>query len=406
LASEPFGTVLRSRPIDLSAFALLPAKVRAWQLLYRTLDYRWRAMATVTTVVAPVDSPPKGIVSYQIAEDASAADCAPSVELASTNDASTLANQGYLAVDALNIDALVAQGFAVSIPDYEGPNSDFGAGYQPGYAILDGLRAAESFAPLGLAGTSTPAALWGYSGGALASGWAAEVQPTYVPNLNLRGVAVGGFPTQVPQIFSQVEKTVFSGLLVGVIPGMLRTDPTLSDLFYTYLNPAGVAALAAAAKQCVIENIASADNMNNYLTIPWSQFLSMPAVVDQLNKYDLGGLAPKAPLFVYHAVNDELVPIQGPTATVASYCQAGDSVTFIRDEVSEHVTLDFIGAPAALNWLTQRLDGQPAPQHCSTETVSSMALTAAELGELPSFLTADLRILLAEESKSSLGASS
>ncbi|KAI9170685.1 hypothetical protein HJFPF1_00155 [Paramyrothecium foliicola] len=40
-------------------------------------------------------------------------------------------------------------------------------------------------------------ALWGFSGGALAGGWAAELQPTYAPELKLDGAALGGITPDI-----------------------------------------------------------------------------------------------------------------------------------------------------------------------------------------------------------------
>src|SRR5258706_9817412 len=43
------GSVLRSREVSVSAFAALPQKAQAWQLLYRTTDTKNNPQATVTT---------------------------------------------------------------------------------------------------------------------------------------------------------------------------------------------------------------------------------------------------------------------------------------------------------------------------------------------------------------------
>ena len=40
------------------------------------------------------------------------------------------------------ISAALAEGWAVSVPDHEGLNGVWGAPYEPGYRVLDGLRAA------------------------------------------------------------------------------------------------------------------------------------------------------------------------------------------------------------------------------------------------------------------------
>jgi hypothetical protein len=371
LASYSRGAILAARRVNLAAFAALPQRVRAWQLLYRTTNYRGRPEATVTTVLLPAGGKPRGLISYQIAEDAVAPQCAMSYTL---REGSTVEPINQL--EMLIIDAAVAQGFAVSVPDYEGPHGDFGAARQPGYAILDGIRASERFRSLGLHGVSTPVGIWGYSGGSLASGWAAQVQPRYAPKLNLRGVAVGGFVTNIAQAMNQINGGFGAGLIVSVLAGVARTVPPLAAGIDTYATRAGKALFAKGASQCELANVTQYGfiNINKYLTVPVTQLLALPAIKNALDKIDLGGTAPSAPLFVYHSVDDELIPVAGADATVAKYCAGGDSVTYTRDILSEHGSLAVLGAPQALSWLTQRLTGGPVPHGCTTTTVLSMGL--------------------------------
>jgi hypothetical protein len=391
-ASTAPGTILRSRPVNLAVLGFLPQNVQAWQVLYRSTNYQGKPMATVTTVVRPSGPAPKAVVSYQVAEDASAPQCAPSYALRPGVNPGNAVNQAELVL----IDAVVADGFAVSIPDYEGPDGEFGAPRQPGYAILDGLRAAEHFRPLGLPGSGTPAAIWGYSGGSLASGWAAQVQPGYAPGLNLRGVAVGGFATNLTQAITTINGGIGAGLIPSALPGVLRADPALATALHPYLTPAGQALLQTAGSQCETTNITSYPflNISNYLTEPLATVLAVPAVQTALATLNLGSTTPTAPLFIYHAVNDELIPISGVDAIDASYCAAGDSVTYYRDDLGEHVTEVLAGAPDALNWITQRLDGGPVPQGCTTSTVPSMLLVPPGLTALPPFLIPILDTLL------------
>jgi hypothetical protein len=154
--------------------------------------------------------------------------------------------------------------------------------------------------------------------------------------------------------------------------------------------------LANGASQCAAADLAEYPfvDVGNYLTIPLAQFLALPSVSAALSGLNLGGTAPTAPMFVYHAVNDELIPIAGTDATVTNYCAHGDSVTYTRDELSEHLSLAVIGAPAALGWLTQRLAGGAVPLGCTTSTVPSMLLTAGDLDNISSTLLADLSGLL------------
>jgi DNA-binding NarL/FixJ family response regulator len=131
--------------------------------------------------------------------------------------------------------------------------------------------------------------------------------------------------------------------------------------------------------------------MDHYLSIPLSQLLSLPQVQSSTAAMNLGSTAPTAPMFVYHAVHDEVVPIGGVDATVRSYCAKGSKVTYIRDETAEHVSLAFVGEAIALKWLVDQLDGALAPTSSSTTTVPSMALTPSVLQAVPPYL---LNILL------------
>ena len=110
-----------------------------------------------------------------------------------------------------------------------------------------------------------------------------------------------------------------------------------------------------------------------------SELLARPAIKAAVAGLDLGSTTPTAPLFVYHAVNDELVPITTADATVANYCAHGGAVTYTRDELSEHITLAFTGATSALSWLTTRLNGAAVPHGCTTTTTLSMPLSSAGL---------------------------
>ena len=141
-------------------------------------------MATI--VLPPGAAPPGGrpLLAYQPAEDTLTRDCASSYEI----------RQGTNGELPQALLPLLNDGVAVVVPDYEGPESQWTAGVQAGHAVLDSIRAAESFPPAGLGGEGTRVGIWGYSGGGQATAWASELQPTYAPELNVVGVAEGGVP--------------------------------------------------------------------------------------------------------------------------------------------------------------------------------------------------------------------
>ena len=86
------------------AFGLIPQKVKATQLLYRTTDMNGMPLATVTTVLVPAAHRPdhiRPVVSYQCAIDAVSSRCFPSLRDAPPRQAvGSLAQLEYLLVAA------------------------------------------------------------------------------------------------------------------------------------------------------------------------------------------------------------------------------------------------------------------------------------------------------------------
>ena len=95
----------------------------------------------------------------------------------------------------------------MSVPDHEGRTGMWGAPYEPGYHVLDGLRAALSTERLGLSPTA-PIGLWGYSGGGLASAWAAEMSGSYAPELNVVGAVLGSPVGDLGHTFRRLNGTL------------------------------------------------------------------------------------------------------------------------------------------------------------------------------------------------------
>jgi hypothetical protein len=332
----------------------VPVPVQSWQLLYASRDTGGQPEAAVASVLVPASLRPPGarpLVSYQVAEDSLATRCAPSYEM----------RLGTEAEEPL-IGLALAQGWAVVVPDYEGPGSHWTAGVQAGHAVLDGIRAAEHFAPAGLGGAGTPLGLWGYSGGAQATAWATELQPGYAPELAISGAAEGGVPPDVGDVARRINGGPFSGLYFGAAVGLSRAYPEMS--IQSLLNDRGRAAFARIGGECIDEFAAQYANqrLDDYTTV--GDPLTLPAVQRVIAEDRLGGLTPAAPLYVYHSALDELIPAGGVRALVAGYCGRHVDVTYHEDLLSDHVSLAVSGAPAAVAYVTARFQGLSPPRSC------------------------------------------
>lgn len=106
----------------------------------------------------------------------------------------------------------LSNGWFVNLPDYEGPLASFTAGVQSGHATIDSIRASLNTGKLLGIFENVTYAMWGYSGGALASEWAAELQVQYAPEMKFGGAALGGLTPNVTSVFFSINKSIGAGL--------------------------------------------------------------------------------------------------------------------------------------------------------------------------------------------------
>ncbi|MBF6331094.1 hypothetical protein IU452_21560 [Nocardia transvalensis] len=394
--AEP-GQIVRARQVNLANFSVLPTNVDAWQLLYRTNDSHGRAISGVTTVLKPRGPAPAGgrkLLSYQAAEDSLAHYCAPSYawQAGSLPPNLTLVTQ----LEQLMAMIGVGQGWTVSVPDHEGPNSAYAAGRLAGQTTLDGIRAVESFEPAQVSGTDTPVALWGYSGGAIATSWAAELHESYAPELQIKGVASGGIPSDTRELVKVNNKGLFAGLIYAAIIGVSREYPELAAALNRDLDPVGQATMALKKPLCTNWTSAVLPFMDYLGTFKQDPFLD-PVLNQVFEDTSLGKAVPKMPQFLYESVNDEATAPWKVDSLVAGYCRDPQaSVHYERDIASEHVTLTATGAASALIWLRDRLDGVPAQSGCTTDTKTTMLQDPGAMDTLRDSLGAVLAGLLGQ----------
>jgi hypothetical protein len=364
LAQYKPGAIIRSRavtPLGLSD----ATSVTAYELLYRTTSATGQPTATVTTLLLPA-APASGqrkLVSYQTAEDSLTTNCAPSYTIRGGNNGGSTqwAESGEIAL-------LLGQGWDVSVPDYEGPQSEYGVGPLAGHATLDGIRAVEHFAAAQLGGAKTPVGMMGYSGGSIPTLWANSQAHKYAPELNLVAAASGGNVPDPIENLAQVSGGVFAGAIVAVSVGIDRAYPQL-DL-NALLNAKGRAlaaqdgddgsGCAGGVTNAPFETVAE---LSNY---PTPQALeAVPQVREVFGKLDLiGGSVPEAPSFIYNEINDEIAIVGPVEQMVSSDCARGAIVDFDGDPVGEHLTGAGAYVAPSLLYLEQRFAGDAPTDTC------------------------------------------
>lgn len=343
------GDVLRSRQVPAPGFPL----ATVWQLQFRSTNSAGAPIAAVTTLLLPPGGGAnRPIVSYQPFINALGLQCAPSHTLLSGN-----------LLEAPTVTALLARGWAVAVPDHLGPTSAYGAARLGGQITLDGIRAVKRFGPAGLGGS--PVGLAGYSGGGMASGWAAALAPSYAPELPLVGVAMGGVPVDIGQLAVDLGNTPNPsfGLGFAAAMGLEREYPDTFSLV-DRLRPEGVTLRDQLANACT-EQILDAGANKSYpqvATGPMDGDAATRAVLDA-NSLARVPEIPRVPVYEWHGSADE-VPASLAQANARRYCAAGVPVQFDTIPDADHGSAILPGSLTAFAYLDGRFAGTPAPHNC------------------------------------------
>ncbi len=368
LPTVPAGTVIRSEPVCIADLEI-PMPYAAWLVMYMSSgsedssgqpsNYNATPMAATALIVEPLTDSvkPRPLVAYQAAEDADSTLKAPSYTLRLGTASDNAAWQPML-----------AQGWDVVVPDYEGPDSADGAGALTAHAVLDSIRAAENFSATdGLEGAQTQVGMWGYSGGAYASGIASELAPAYAPELQIAAVAEGGLPAD--------PKTVFDNLNNGTLaPGLAFVVAVGTNAGYPNLVPTS---LFNAAGQALMANFRATgnssypagqpQNIQGYTVCgcnPVDEPGQFPGIAQVVQADALGQHTPTAPLYIYQGFNDELIPFGQVENLVRTYCDGGATVDFHVYPGQEHLSTAVSGAPDAVAYLSARLTGAAPISTC------------------------------------------
>lgn len=371
--SKDPGTILRTRRVVVSFFGLIPDPVEGFQLLFRTNSVNGSAIASATTIFKPAFAKTDRLVSFQTAYDSSASKCDPSYSYQLGTPQEDLVSSAELVI----LQGYLLSGYMVVSTDYEGPDAAFTAGRMSGMGVLDGIRAAQNFDKLGLKANPMVVGV-GYSGGAIATGWAAGLQPSYAPELSIKGWVSGGTPANLTGVLVYIDKTSFSGFLPAAVDGLLKPSAYLArlgDLVDKYIQPAGRRALAFANNNCAPADIVAFANQSIF-DPPFQSLgrdlLYLPRVEEVLQENIMGvqkSETPTAPVYLYHSAADEIIPYTNVTTLDKAWCSNGATVKFVTYSSGSHAATEASSFPAALKFVKQAFAGGVTPG-CESTTVS------------------------------------
>lgn len=360
------GTVLKTRSVMVgvpqSGQGLLPAT----QLLYRTQDQQKKPSVTVTTVVNPTGPANAGLVAYLSFYDALGDKCSPSFTLRGGDPGDE--NAELANTEAGLVAALAAQGYAVTVPDFEGTDLHWVAGQESGWSTLDGIRATESY--LGMS-TSQKVGLFGYSGGSIAGEWASELAPAYAPELNIVGTAIGGVPVHLAHNLGYING---SDSWSGVIPAVLVSLGRAFGLRMSkYQSAYGNKVTGEVADECIggFNGNYPGLRVQQLVKKKYKRFLRVPAFARVVNRLIMGSAKghPQMPMYLgvgRHDGRGDDVMIAGDVEALAhQYCGQGVTVQFEVYDGADHTQGGLQFFPTAMQFLAGRFAGTPVAGNCA-----------------------------------------
>ena len=344
---EP-GEVIRAEEIDAYLVPGVRIRSRVWRILYRSTGATGEPTAVSGTVLIPHSRArgPRPLIGYAVGTHGIGDVAAPSRLLARGRE-----------WEAGMIAMVLARGWAVAITDYEGLGTPGDHTYMVGRAlgpnVLDAMRAARQldYRELPVEG---PAAVIGYSEGGAAAAWAAQLQPTYAPDVPLLAVAAGAAAADVQTAGPSLDGTFFSFFIAYGGIGYAAAYPEL-DLD-THLTPMARKGIAALRESTVFQAALFGPRWVHSSDLTQPNVLELPAWRARLRENRLGDIAPAAPVLLHHARRDQIVSFEQSSTLLDDWQRLGSDVRlYVTRGGVDHISGAIAGTPVALDWIGRRL---------------------------------------------------
>jgi pimeloyl-ACP methyl ester carboxylesterase len=209
--------------------------------------------------------------------------------------------------------------------DYEGLGTAgdpaYLVGRSEGHGVLDAARALQQLS-VGVTAAS-PVLLWGHSQGGGAAAWAAELAPTYAPDLKVVGAMVGAPAGELSleALTAAVSGNVISDGVAALV-GFKAAYPDLA--LDPFLTPKGLDVVAKLRSNCgedaTVAGLTPAD-----LVLP--TLAAAPGWAQRIAENNPAGQATSVPIFMYHGDADTTVPASVSATMLAKYCKLGVMVS-------------------------------------------------------------------------------
>ncbi|MEU7218470.1 lipase family protein [Nocardia iowensis] len=362
LAELDEGQVIEVRDVTATTAPLMLLPIQRAQLLkYRTTNaHGGPSYATATLVVPAAAWPgqgPRPVVVNNLPIDALGRGCTPGYTLAHG------LNPDTSVTDFIPPTSYVAalRGYAVLIPDHEGPWMAYAEPYVAGHAVLDSIRAVRGLFPDEFGASRFGMA--GYSGGAIATHGAVKLIDGYAPELAdvIVGAALGGVPADYEILARSMNGNLASAVFMAAVFGIGRERP---EILARMNNLAQWVATSPVKNLCGSTYGAIGVLM---LPIDVAANIADPLrsdVAEEIYRVTrMADMKSATPLYIYNGEQEFWIPAEGARNLYHEQCRLGVPSVY-RSVLGEHIIAGGLGYPEAMLWLDERLHGVPAPNEC------------------------------------------
>jgi pimeloyl-ACP methyl ester carboxylesterase len=353
LAKLAPGALLRFEPMDAYLIPGVRMRARGYRMLYRSTGAVGEPTAVSGTVLLPeARRRPRALplIGFAVGTHGIGDHAAPSRLLATGRD-----------WEASLMGQVLARGFAVAITDYQGLGTPgdhvYMVGRALGHNVLDAMCAACEVVPQELS-IDGPAGIVGYSEGGAAAAWAAQLQPTYAPEITLAGVAAGAAAADMEMAGPSLDGSFFSFFLAYGAIGFSAAYPEL-DLD-SHLTERGQKQIEMLRHSNVFQAAIHGPRFAKAGELTDPNVLELPDWLLRLRENRLGAIAPTVPVLLHHAKHDQIVAFEQSQRLLEDWQALGVDVELhVTRGGLDHISGGVAGAPVALDWLAKRLRRQP-----------------------------------------------
>jgi acetyl esterase/lipase len=347
------GTLVRQEPM-----VGAPLGAAAYRVLYRSTSFDGKPILVSGVIVVPQGAPPPGgrpIVAWAHPTSGIVPHCAPSLAI-------------FIFQQIQGLRPLVERGYVVAATDYPGLGTPgphpYLVGVSEARAVIDSVRVARTMPG---AGGGTRFVVWGHSQGGHAALFTGIIARSYAPELTLMGVAAAAPATELAALMNDdIDTPAGKNITAMTLWSWQRVYNAPID---KVVDPRAMPAIDRLAQECVegpydliVRHRTERALENYFLTVehpadvePWHALLL---------KNTPGTLPPDIPIFLAQGTIDPVIRREVTQHYATALCKAGSKLRMLYLPNVGHGAAGRASALAAVDWMTARFAGEPAPDDC------------------------------------------